>query len=207
MPWKAIRKYKAGAGRLGAHNDRHNVMGLIAHAYAEHAEILAFLRDVDGDPDREGAIAAGLAEVSDAFAEEYRYELAVIAGMPAPCLEGWVLAMLGVHGTDAMSRAKVMALLDERTIEAKRLREYVEVLDGTDLDHTNAPSLAAFLASARGCLASVTKATRGSSRFRVPYGLRDPKMTFTPDRASKCTIGSCCAGCAQHVESAKERFA
>ncbi|MCW5804891.1 MAG: hypothetical protein KIT31_21155 [Deltaproteobacteria bacterium] len=159
MAWKAIRKYRAGAGRLGAHHDRHNVQGLVAHAYAEHAEVLAFMRDLDGDPDRAAAIDDGLAEIRGLFEAEYRYALAIIAGTPAPCLEGWIIAMCGVRGTDAMSRAKVMDALTERGLELKRLAAYLPVVEAGDLDRVEAPTMVEFLATAREVLADVIDGT------------------------------------------------
>jgi hypothetical protein len=61
LPWKNIRKYRAGAANQRAdHADAHNVRGLVLHAYEEACEMLAFVRDVDGEllREREGPSSA-----------------------------------------------------------------------------------------------------------------------------------------------------
>ena len=147
-----IRKYRAGAGALGLHNDTHNVKGLIAHAYQDHAEVLAFLRDIDNDPDREQAIIDGIAQIQGAFETEYRYTLAIVAGMPKPHLEGWLLALLGVRDTDEMSRVKAERTLAERGVELKRLDGYAQLVEQAALDTIPPCSLVAFLEQVRRVL-------------------------------------------------------
>lgn len=71
--WKTIRKYQAGVAR-GApnHGDARNVLGLVLHAYEAACELLVFVRDDDGDPDRDPAIAATLDAVATyGFADAY----------------------------------------------------------------------------------------------------------------------------------------
>jgi len=55
--WQSIRKYRAG-GALGKanHGDARNVLGLVLHAYEDACEMLAFVRDHDGDDLREQEI-------------------------------------------------------------------------------------------------------------------------------------------------------
>jgi hypothetical protein len=53
--------------------------------------MLAFVRDHDGDDLREQEIRRILDGIADfRFAEEYRYELAIVGGIPRPKLEGWM---------------------------------------------------------------------------------------------------------------------
>jgi len=105
--WKSIRKYRAGAARTRPdHEDTRNVLGLVLHAYEEACEMLAFVRDDDGDELREPAILQALETIATlGFADEYRYELAVVGGVARPTLEGWILCLLGVsgHGCDDAS--------------------------------------------------------------------------------------------------------
>src|SRR5258705_10886531 len=77
LPWKAIRKYRTGAANQRAdHADAHNVRGLVLHAYEEACEMLAFLRDVDGELPRDQAIHRALESIADlCFAEMYGYKL------------------------------------------------------------------------------------------------------------------------------------
>lgn len=100
------------------------------HAYEEACEMLAFLRDVDGELPREQAIHQVLASIADlGFAEMYGYELAIVGGTPRPKLEGWILCLLGVAKTDEMSRARVDRELTAAEVELKATRQYVAVAE------------------------------------------------------------------------------
>src|SRR3954470_6460776 len=97
MTWSAIRKYRAGvAANNAAHADVRNVLGLMLQACERGCEMLAFLRDADGEPLRAQAIEALLDDLPDLG---YGYPLTVVGGVPRPKLEGWILCLLGVHGS------------------------------------------------------------------------------------------------------------
>lgn len=108
--WKDIRKFRVGAAlRDGlSHRDVHNVAGLLLTAYEAGCEVVAFTRDADADPVRERAIHAGIAVAPQAL--DPVYPLHVIGGVAIPCIEGWIVALCGESGTDAMSRERVKAL-------------------------------------------------------------------------------------------------
>ncbi len=125
--WQSIRKYQAGAARKRPeHEDARNVLGLVLHAYEEACEMLVFVRDVDGEDLREQEIRRVLNTlITFGFAEEYHYELAVVGGVARPKLEGWILWLLGVTGTDAMTPARADRELATTDIEAKSTAQYV----------------------------------------------------------------------------------
>jgi len=133
--WKSIRKYQAGAARKRAdHDDAHNVLGLVLHAYEEACEMLAFVRDLDGEDLREQEIRRVLETIATfGFAEEYHYELAVVGGVARPKLEGWILWLLGSTGTDAMTPARVDRELATTDIEPKLTAQYVAIAESGTL--------------------------------------------------------------------------
>jgi len=147
--WQSIRKYRAGAAKHRArHADAHNVLGLVLHAYEDACEMLAFVRDHDEDELREQEIRRVLDRIAAfGFAEEYRYELAIVGGVARPKLEGWILCLLGVSGTEAMTRARVDRELATTNVEAKSTTQYVAVAETCSLP-TGEGSLAGWLAHA-----------------------------------------------------------
>lgn len=149
MQWRSIRKYRAGAANERAeHGDAHNVRGLVLHAYEEACEMLAFLRDVDGEARREDRIERALNAIADLrFAEQFGYELAIVGGMPRPKLEGWILCLLGVTRTDGMTKARVDLELARTDVQLKSNADYVAVAERCVLP-TGAGSLPEWLALA-----------------------------------------------------------
>src|SRR5262249_55559507 len=97
-------------------------------------EMLAFVRDHDGDHLREDEISRVLGALpSFGFAREYRYELAVVGGVARPKLEGWILCLRGVTGTDEMSRARVDRELTEAGVELKSTEHYIAIAESCAL--------------------------------------------------------------------------
>ena len=145
--WQHIRKYQAGAAQQRPdREDARNVLGLVLHAYEEAAELLVFVRDRDRDDEREREIQRVLDEMNNyGFADEYRYELAIVGGVALPNLEGWILCLLGVHGTDTMTPSRVDRELATREIEAKSTADYVAVAESCRLPTGNG-SLPSWLA-------------------------------------------------------------
>jgi hypothetical protein len=124
QPWRSIRKYRAGRG--GEHNDAHNVRGLALLAYERACELLAFVRDADGDPLREQAIADAVSTIPELrFAEGFGYELAIVAGVARPNLEAWILCLRGRANTDAMSVSNIKRGLTDEGLELKATADYV----------------------------------------------------------------------------------
>jgi hypothetical protein len=148
--WRLIRKYQAGAARKRAdHDDVHNVLGLVLEAYENACEMLVFVRDRDRDELREQAILRVLETIGTfGFAEEYRYELAIVGGVAKPKLEGWILCLLGVSGTDGMTVARVDRELASLPVVAKSTEHYVAIAESAELP-SGAGSLPEWLALAR----------------------------------------------------------
>ncbi len=148
--WKSIRKYRAGAARLHPnHEDAHNTLGLVLRAYENACEMLVFVRDSDGDQRREHAIQQAVASIPRNFVEDFRYELAIVGGIAKPNLEGWILCLLGVAGTDEMTPTRVERELERTIIEPKSTCDYVVVTAACTLP-TGDASLSRWLALADG---------------------------------------------------------
>lgn len=147
--WKSIRKYRAGAALKRAdRDDVRNVLGLILAAYEEACELLVFIRDSDGDAQLEPAIRDVLADLASYdFATEFKYQLEIVPGVPMPKLEGWILCLLGVESTDAMTTAGVDRALSAKGIELKSTAAYVEIAECEPLPREG--SLAAWLGAAQ----------------------------------------------------------
>jgi hypothetical protein len=135
--WQSIRKYRAGSSVGKAHHaDARNVLGLVLHAYEDACEMLAFVRDHDGDHLREQEIHRVLEMIAGSgFAQEYRYELAIVGGVARPKLEGWILCLRGVAGTDEMSRVRVDRELAACGVELKSTQPYVATAEECVLPH------------------------------------------------------------------------
>jgi hypothetical protein len=147
--WKYIRKYRAGHAARGGenHEDMHNVLGLA----------LAFTRDVDADARRASAVERGIEQAKTQFVT-----LSVIGGVANPAIEGWVIACLGVRGTDDMSRVRTLELLRERDIDEKSHAAYVAIVTEADLARLppGCGSLNTWLSRARATLARVLRGER-----------------------------------------------
>jgi hypothetical protein len=157
LQWNAIQKFRAGGARLAGpnHGDYFNVLGLTLAAYEDAADAVAFSRDVDSDPDREEAVAMALAWIR----EESGWLIRVIGGVAKPAIEGWILALRAVPGTDAMSRSQAAVHLARHDIGLKSTDHYVDVVEQVDLEQPphfglpfGAESLRAWLATAHEAL-------------------------------------------------------
>ncbi|HET9620548.1 MAG TPA: hypothetical protein VFP84_04205 [Kofleriaceae bacterium] len=147
MPWQAIRKYRAGFAKNHAeHADEHNVRALVQRAYEETCEMLAFVRDVDGEQPRAEAIRRVLEELDlDEWAAEYGYTLAVAGGVAEPTLEAWILHLHGITNTDAMSKAAAARKLTELGLELKSSADYLAIAEACDSLPSGAGSLCEWL--------------------------------------------------------------
>lgn len=143
--WKKIRKFEAGAALRGAGDDR-SVQRLVLFASEAGCEVVAFSRDRDSDPDRTATLERGIAAARQAYPE-----VGIIGGIAAPCIEGWILALAGVKGTDAMSRRRCDDELEHHAIPI-HVEGFVAVVEAADLAALAAGSLATWLARARDVL-------------------------------------------------------
>lgn len=157
LEWRRIRKYVTG-GR-GVHADIRNVIALTLHAKEAGADVVAFVRDRDGDRTRAEAVRRGV----DTAPTEIRDAPVIVGGVAVPKLEGWVLALLGHGAPDALSSGGADKALAERGIAAKNGAQMVEAIAHADLDTamTRSPSLGVWLGRAYDVLpALVTNLAR-----------------------------------------------
>ncbi len=154
--WRFIRKFRVGAA-VGndTHGDIRNVAGLVNEAYEAGCEVVAFARDVDAEPERVEVVARAIEYVEELFPT-----VAVIGGCAVPALEGWILALIGVRDTEAMSRSRCNQRLADHGLEGKHAEDYVGVIANADLARLppGCDGLVAWLERARGVLA---RAIRG----------------------------------------------
>ena len=125
--WMNIRKY-TDHGRLpadprrlirGSHEER-AVLGLVLDAKERGAQVVAFVRDQDDDPDRTGIIAKAIERARAHFSS-----IQVVGNTAIPALEAWILATMGETGTESLGKTKVQKLLADRgvTTTAKMVGE------------------------------------------------------------------------------------
>ena len=97
--WKRIRKFQAGKH---AKPETRNVLGLVNEAEEARCDALVFVRDQDGEADREASIDEGIR-----LARERGFGPAMVGGVAIQEIEAWILALLGErptqHHTDAKS--------------------------------------------------------------------------------------------------------
>ena len=116
-------------GPRAAHADTHNVVGLAVDAQEAGCEVLVFSRDVDNEPERDQAIEDGIERVPETIPDPP----AVIGGVAIPKLEGWILAILGVKGTESLSSNRAEQTLARKGVALKDGRAMVEVVENADL--------------------------------------------------------------------------
>jgi hypothetical protein len=140
LQWKRIPKYRSGDHRRP---EQRTVLGLIALARNRGCDLVAFLRDHDGDDARPAAIAEALAEraVDDPD---------VIAGVPVRTVDAWVLAILGERATERLRDPK--ADLEARSVRTRSERAAVVDARGFADVPDDARSLRTFLAEAERAL-------------------------------------------------------
>ena len=116
--WKSIRKY-TDHGRLpadtrsfirGSHEER-AVLGLVLDAKERGAQVVAFVRDQDDDPERAKIIAKAVDRARSLFSD-----IRVVGDTAVPVLEAWILALMGELGSEALGKAKAQRLLADRNI-------------------------------------------------------------------------------------------
>jgi hypothetical protein len=95
--WKTIRKYKAGER---AKPESRTVMGLALEADERGCDALVFVRDRDGDLERETDVEQGIERASRQFG------LRIVGGTANEELEAWLLAMLGTRRSESFTDAK-----------------------------------------------------------------------------------------------------
>ena len=151
--WKRIRKY-TDHGRLpantrgfvrGSHEER-TVLGLVLDAKERGAQIVAFVRDQDDDPDRAEIIAHAVKR-----ARAYFSNIQVVGDTAVPVLEAWILALMGEPGSESLGKTKCQRLLAARGVTSTALM-VGEVLPGR-LVPEDATHLHSWLTQAKVALA------------------------------------------------------
>lgn len=123
VTWKSIRKFKVGAA---AHADTRNVLKAALDAREHGCDVLAFVRDEDGDTERSRAIDAGIERAE----RDGSGPLAIVGGVAVPAIEGWILALRGEARTEERGRAQLAAQLGA---DVKSTEAYVAVVEAADL--------------------------------------------------------------------------
>lgn len=149
--WKRIVKYKA-KGPVNA--EQRNVLGLALEAERANAHALAFLRDTDGDADREEAIQAAIPT-----AKALCPTLEIIAGTPKPLLEAWLLALKGQTKTEGLSKTQAVKRLAEHVPEKDTAAMVDYVRDARPFAQIaeDAVGLRSWLSEAERVLKAITK--------------------------------------------------
>lgn len=151
--WKGFRKY-ADHGRFPSdtrrlirvsHEER-AVLGLVLDAKERGAQVVAFVRDQDDNPDRAEIIAQAIERARTHFSD-----IRVVGDTAVPVLEAWILALMGEAGTEALGKVKAQKLLADRgiTTTVKMVSEVLPVRAVPE----DATHLRSWLAQAKTALA------------------------------------------------------
>jgi hypothetical protein len=98
--WKKIRKYRSGHH---AQRETRNVLGLVLEAEELGCDAVVFVRDRDGDPERQADIEAGVKQ-----ARAGDFAPAVVGGVAIEEIEAWILALMGEHGSEQHTDPKAV---------------------------------------------------------------------------------------------------
>lgn len=141
--WKRIRKFRS---QDHLHPETRNVLGLALQADEAGCDALVFVRDQDGDEERQADIEEGLR-----LAQGKGLDVAIIGGVAVQEIEAWILAILGERRSEHHADAK--QVLRQRHKIAER-EEMVEVIDERGIDGIadDAASLHAWLEMATRAL-------------------------------------------------------
>lgn len=152
IKWQYIRKYRFGENKNA---DKHNVEVACLKAKEKGCDVIAFSRDSDGDEDREVNVQKGIESASTLLSDK----LGIIGGCAVPCIEGWVLAILGIRHTESLSRTRIEAQIIDSGIEPKNTAAMVEKIEQYGLANVpdDACSLKTWLKSAQENLLSAAE--------------------------------------------------
>lgn len=156
IQWKDLRKLRA---RGPSPDEAEQIARLLLHAEEAEANAVVFSRDGDDDADArrrsmEEGVAKGMALL--------KRPLSVAGEVAVPCLEGWILAVQGIAGTEGMTRGKVQQNLVDLGIPEKDTEGMVRLVDAHGIEKV--PS------DARGLLRWVgrARAALGVQVFEAP---------------------------------------
>jgi hypothetical protein len=115
------------------------------------AQVLAFVRDSDGDEQRVEDITAAIrAHESEGSSPD------VIGGAAVPLLEGWLLSMQGEAGAERLSKAAAQRRFLEKNGVLKDTLKAAQIVQEADLSRipSNSSSLLAWLEMAKKVFAA-----------------------------------------------------
>ncbi len=98
--WTQIRKFQAGKH---AQPETRSVLGLVNEAEEMGCDVLVFVRDQDGDKDRQTDVEEGIR-----LARERGFTPALVGGMAVQEIEAWLLALLGERKSERHADAKAV---------------------------------------------------------------------------------------------------
>jgi hypothetical protein len=125
--WKNIRKFKAGAHRSA---EEKNILGVCLMAIEKGCSIIALSRDADNVDQRKNDIDKGINKAR----EMYGTKIGIVAECTVPCIEGWILAILGEPKTEQLSKVKAISKLIEKGVSKKCTEQMVTCIETADFD-------------------------------------------------------------------------
>lgn len=154
LQWSKIVKYRARGPMSG---EERNVLGVVLEAQRAEAQVVAFVRDADGDQTRMKIIEQAIERAREAFPA-----VEVIGGTPFPVLEGWLLALKGETKTEQLGKVAAQRRLREEGVEGKDTAAMVAVVVGADLNRIpeDARTLRSWLDAAWRTLPALVSAPR-----------------------------------------------
>ena len=143
-PWRRIRKFAFGRDMHG--RERRNILGLVDQAAEAGCEVVAFVRDRDGEKDRHASIELAIAEV-----RECGFGMAVIGGTAIEATDAWILACLGETRSEDLTDPKI-TLQDRFSVSTSAGK--TEIVESANWDKlpTDASSLRTWLQRATAVL-------------------------------------------------------
>lgn len=147
--WKDIRKFRSG-GSAGA--EQRNVLGAALKASESGCQLLALVRDRDGDGTREAQVLAGIEQARAQFPT-----LHLVAGLAIERLEAWMLALDGASRAEDHRHPE--RALAQRGHGVKDTERWVSLIEAADLSRLppDARSMQAWLEQARAALAGAAE--------------------------------------------------
>jgi hypothetical protein len=127
LSWKRCRKYTDHGSlpddvrrTIRGDHEKRAVLGLGLDAKERGAQAVAFVRDQDDDPERASLIAAAVE-----LARTLWPHIRLVGDTAVPVLEGWIVALMGEPGTEALGKSKAQRLLSDRNVKttAEMVRE------------------------------------------------------------------------------------
>jgi hypothetical protein len=144
--WKKIRKYRSGQN---AQRETRNVLGLMVEAEELGCDAVVFVRDRDGDAERQADIEEGIR-----LARDRGFAPALVGGVAIEEIEAWILAAMGEVRSERHGDAK--AVLEERRGLAGRAAMVAAVQErGLQRVAEDAASLRAWLNEANATFVTV----------------------------------------------------